>query len=276
MILLEGPDRATLRAMGDAVVPELLALGPDVVSSAEDGTQQARAFLTPRAGLFLERTELEQAPRRRLRALGLRGRQGGGRAARRQRPAGDRRGHREALQEERQGGQLGRRRPAPTATTSARTARRSSSSRARPSPAATSRRPARRSSGSARAVEGVRRPARSSRPSVSATPGTCRQGFIEYDRIRNDLLSVGRERHRPRSGGRAALLHAPARAARDGHHHRRGARVDASASRSSSSATSTSRRASSSASSPATGSTSASCFALRVCPSSRTPRKRRS
>jgi uncharacterized protein len=60
MILLEGPDRAVLRAMGDALVPHLLGLGPDVVSSAEDGTRDARAFLEPRAGLFLTRAELER------------------------------------------------------------------------------------------------------------------------------------------------------------------------------------------------------------------------
>ena len=60
MILLEGSDRATLREFGDALVPALLALGPDVVSSAEDGTQEARAFLLPRAGLFLDRHELEK------------------------------------------------------------------------------------------------------------------------------------------------------------------------------------------------------------------------
>jgi predicted RND superfamily exporter protein len=60
MILLEGPDRTTLRAMGDALVPRLLELGPDVVSSAEDGTQEARAFLMPRAGLFLDQKELDQ------------------------------------------------------------------------------------------------------------------------------------------------------------------------------------------------------------------------
>jgi predicted exporter len=60
MILLEGHNGATLRAMGDAVVPTLLALGPDVVSSAEDGTQEAWAFLRPRAGLFLDLKELGQ------------------------------------------------------------------------------------------------------------------------------------------------------------------------------------------------------------------------
>jgi hypothetical protein len=60
MILLEGGDRATLRAMGDALIPALLALGPDIVSSAEDGTQEARRFLLPRAGLFLDRKELDK------------------------------------------------------------------------------------------------------------------------------------------------------------------------------------------------------------------------
>jgi predicted exporter len=60
LILLEGPDRPVLRAMGDALVPQLLAIGPEIVSSADDGTQQARAFLSPRAGLFLDRTELQR------------------------------------------------------------------------------------------------------------------------------------------------------------------------------------------------------------------------
>ena len=60
MILVEGADRLTLRAFGDAAVPALLGIGPDVVSSAEDGTQEARRFLMPRAGLFLEQKELEK------------------------------------------------------------------------------------------------------------------------------------------------------------------------------------------------------------------------
>ena len=63
LILLEGPDRATLRAFGDALVPRLLALGPDVVSSAEDGPHELRAFLGPRAALFLDRAELEKLAR---------------------------------------------------------------------------------------------------------------------------------------------------------------------------------------------------------------------
>jgi predicted RND superfamily exporter protein len=60
LVLLEAKDPAVLRAMGDAAVNKLMALGPDVVSSAEDGTQAARAFLTPRAGLFLTVPELEK------------------------------------------------------------------------------------------------------------------------------------------------------------------------------------------------------------------------
>jgi uncharacterized membrane protein YdfJ with MMPL/SSD domain len=60
LILLEGHDPPALRAMGDAVVARLTGLGPDVVSSAEDGTQAARAFLTPRAGLFLSVAELQR------------------------------------------------------------------------------------------------------------------------------------------------------------------------------------------------------------------------
>ncbi|MGO8998037.1 MAG: efflux RND transporter permease subunit [Polyangiaceae bacterium] len=60
LILFEAPDHAPLRAMGDAVIPALLALGPDTISSAEDGIQEAKAFLAPRAGLFLTQKELEK------------------------------------------------------------------------------------------------------------------------------------------------------------------------------------------------------------------------
>jgi len=63
LILLEGHDGTTLRAMGDALVPALLKLGPDTISAAEDGIQEARAFLAPRAGLFLKQGELEQLSR---------------------------------------------------------------------------------------------------------------------------------------------------------------------------------------------------------------------
>ncbi len=59
LVVLEG-DRATLHAMGDDVVAALDALGPNVVSSADDGTLRARAFLAPRSALFLERADLER------------------------------------------------------------------------------------------------------------------------------------------------------------------------------------------------------------------------
>ena len=60
LILLEAKDPAVLRSMGDTIARRMLELGPDIVSSAEDGTQAAHAFLTPRAGLFLSVAELEQ------------------------------------------------------------------------------------------------------------------------------------------------------------------------------------------------------------------------
>jgi uncharacterized protein len=60
LVLLEGRDRAALRDLGDAVVPRLLSLGPDVISSAEDGPHEARAFLKPRSGLFLDQADLAQ------------------------------------------------------------------------------------------------------------------------------------------------------------------------------------------------------------------------
>lgn len=60
LVVLEGPDRSVLRRFGDALVPALLGLGPAVVSGAEDGPHEARAFLAPRLGLFVDRAELEQ------------------------------------------------------------------------------------------------------------------------------------------------------------------------------------------------------------------------
>jgi hypothetical protein len=60
LILLEGPNRATLRQMADALVPALHGLGPDIVSSAEDGPHETRRFLQPRGGLFVERAALEK------------------------------------------------------------------------------------------------------------------------------------------------------------------------------------------------------------------------
>jgi len=63
LVVLEGPDRAVLRHLGDAVVPSLLALAPDEVSSAEDGPHDVRAFLAPRLGLFLDAAELDRLDR---------------------------------------------------------------------------------------------------------------------------------------------------------------------------------------------------------------------
>ena len=60
LVVLEGSDRTVLRRFGDDLVPALLALGPSVVSSAQDGPHETRAFVAPRAGLFLDRAELER------------------------------------------------------------------------------------------------------------------------------------------------------------------------------------------------------------------------
>lgn len=60
MIVLEGDDRAAMRKMADALVPKLAALDPQMVSHAQDGIQGARTFLQPRAGLFLDRADLEK------------------------------------------------------------------------------------------------------------------------------------------------------------------------------------------------------------------------
>jgi predicted RND superfamily exporter protein len=54
---------AALRSMGDAVVPALLALGPQTISSAEDGPHETRAFLSARAGLFMDLPALEKLKR---------------------------------------------------------------------------------------------------------------------------------------------------------------------------------------------------------------------
>lgn len=59
-ILLEGPDRASLRAMGDEAVPRLRTIGAPWVVSADDGVQTARAFLLARAGLFSSVDDLKK------------------------------------------------------------------------------------------------------------------------------------------------------------------------------------------------------------------------
>jgi predicted RND superfamily exporter protein len=60
ILLLEGTDEKVLRELGDAIALKLRSLGPDVVSSAEDGIQGATRFLKPRAGLFLDKADLEE------------------------------------------------------------------------------------------------------------------------------------------------------------------------------------------------------------------------
>jgi uncharacterized protein len=60
IIVLEGDDEAVLRRFGDAIVVKLRALGPDVVSSAEDGVQEGTKYLEARAGLFLDQADLEK------------------------------------------------------------------------------------------------------------------------------------------------------------------------------------------------------------------------
>jgi predicted RND superfamily exporter protein len=60
LVVLEGDDHLGLRAMGDALVPQLFALGPELVSSAADGVQATRSFLLPRSALFLDRPDLER------------------------------------------------------------------------------------------------------------------------------------------------------------------------------------------------------------------------
>jgi uncharacterized protein len=60
LILLEGDDDTVLRAFGDTIVTKLEGLGPEVVSSAEDGVQAASRYFKPRAGLFLDRKDLEK------------------------------------------------------------------------------------------------------------------------------------------------------------------------------------------------------------------------
>jgi predicted RND superfamily exporter protein len=59
-VLLEGRDRQQLRRLGDALVPQLLAIGSPWVGSAESGVQQLRAFVAPRAGLFASVAELRR------------------------------------------------------------------------------------------------------------------------------------------------------------------------------------------------------------------------
>ncbi len=60
IILLEGDDEKVLRQFGDAIVVKLTSLGAGIVSHAEDGVQEATRYLEPRAGLFLDKVDLEK------------------------------------------------------------------------------------------------------------------------------------------------------------------------------------------------------------------------
>lgn len=62
IVLSGGKDTQTekLRKAADALVPELVKLGPPWVGSAEDGVHAAADFLTPRAGLYAEQDKLEK------------------------------------------------------------------------------------------------------------------------------------------------------------------------------------------------------------------------
>ena len=57
-IVVEGPESRDLRAFGDRLAPELRTIGVPYVESAEDGLFGQRAYLEPRAGLFLKLPEL--------------------------------------------------------------------------------------------------------------------------------------------------------------------------------------------------------------------------
>ncbi len=59
-VLLEGNDRATLRKMGDELVPALRAIGPPWVVGVDDGIKTARTFLLARAGLFASVEQLQE------------------------------------------------------------------------------------------------------------------------------------------------------------------------------------------------------------------------
>ncbi|MGZ3481362.1 MAG: MMPL family transporter, partial [Myxococcaceae bacterium] len=59
-VVLDGPDRDTLRAVGASLLKPLRAVGAPWVVSAEDGVQVAREFLLPRSGLFASVEDLQK------------------------------------------------------------------------------------------------------------------------------------------------------------------------------------------------------------------------
>ncbi len=60
-IVLEDEDPARLRRIADALVPKLREVGSPWVEWARDGAEEARQFLTPRAGLYMSEKELSDA-----------------------------------------------------------------------------------------------------------------------------------------------------------------------------------------------------------------------
>jgi len=59
-VVVDGPDRETLRTVGGSLLKPLRAVGAPWVVSAEDGVQVAREFLLPRSGLFASVEDLQK------------------------------------------------------------------------------------------------------------------------------------------------------------------------------------------------------------------------
>lgn len=59
-VIAEGGSSAAQRAFADALVARLRALSPSWLADVSDGVGEARVFLEPRAGLFLELEDLQQ------------------------------------------------------------------------------------------------------------------------------------------------------------------------------------------------------------------------
>ena len=242
LILLEGKDHLALRAMGDAIVPRLLALGPDMIGSAEDGIQDARAFLAPRAGLFLEPKELLQLrddvnarwdyevskeegtlleddgppvtvddiERRFRKKAG--GTDKGDKADKDARPddGADKDKDKDKTDERYPDGYY-EKKDGTALVVQARS----------PIPGGDLA----RTGPALQAVRDAVASVQASRPEFASIrvgyAGDMPQGFIEYDRIQKDLLSVGATGIGAHPGRGALLLHAPARPVRHGRHDRR-------------------------------------------------------
>jgi uncharacterized protein len=59
-VVVEGGDRALQRAYGDGLVLRLRKLAPPWLVACDDGVHEARRFLTPRAGMFTQLSELQR------------------------------------------------------------------------------------------------------------------------------------------------------------------------------------------------------------------------